>query len=250
MLGIGLLHSRSAWRGGRQVPARRCLDGRAERFDDDRASAGAAGARLVALVEEGALGFAIATLARASSPAIGAGSRSTSASSSRTIFLPDVVSTCRSTRRLPSWPRPAAMASSAAARSSPRLEPNSALLVVAAWLGQCHGRDRAVHRAGGDHRLDRSAAATRSRLDARHPRAWSSSVRPPTARDDAITPRRRQTSLRAARLIGGNASRRISGNRRSQSRSALQRVGWEDCDDRHQPFGQGEAGHHRRSHPP
>jgi len=88
----------------------------------------------LAIVEEGALGFAIATLARSQLAGIGAGIAFYFGEQFASIFLPDVVKYL---------PFNAASASVATSGGDPfgdgggiitRLEPNEALIVVLAWL--------------------------------------------------------------------------------------------------------------------
>jgi hypothetical protein len=86
----------------------------------------------LAIVEEGALGFAIATLAGSQLAGIGAGIGVYFGEQFASIFLPDIV------KYLPFNAATAVVATSGAAgpggASLPRLEPNVALLVVTAWL--------------------------------------------------------------------------------------------------------------------
>ena len=88
----------------------------------------------LAIVEEGALGFAIATLARSQLAGIGAGIAFYFGEQFAAIFLPDVV------KYLPFNAANAVVATSSGGgfggggATLPRLEPNTALVVVAAWL--------------------------------------------------------------------------------------------------------------------
>jgi ABC-2 type transport system permease protein len=86
----------------------------------------------LAIVEEGALGFAIATLARSQLAGIGAGIGVYFGEQFASIFLPDIV------KYLPFNAASAVVATSGAAgpggAAVSRLEPNTALVVVAAWL--------------------------------------------------------------------------------------------------------------------
>ncbi len=88
----------------------------------------------LAIVEEGALGFAIATLARSQLAGIGAGIAVYFGEQFAAIFLPDVV------KYLPFNAANAVVATSSGGgfggggATLPRLEPNTALVVVAAWL--------------------------------------------------------------------------------------------------------------------
>ena len=87
----------------------------------------------LAIVEEGALGFAIATLARSQLAGIGAGIAVYFGEQFASIFLPDVV------KYLPFNAASAVVATSGGGFGGggsplPRLEPNVAMLVVAAWL--------------------------------------------------------------------------------------------------------------------
>ena len=85
----------------------------------------------LAIAEEGALGFAIATLARSQLAGIGAGIGVYFGEQFASIFLPDVV------KYLPFNAANAVVATSSqgpGGGSVSRLEPNVALLVVVAWL--------------------------------------------------------------------------------------------------------------------
>jgi ABC-2 type transport system permease protein len=87
----------------------------------------------IAIVEEGALGFAIATLARSQLAGIGVGIGVYFGEQFATIFLPDVV------KYLPFNAANAVVSTSGGIRVggpgiAERLEPNTALVVVAAWL--------------------------------------------------------------------------------------------------------------------
>jgi ABC-type transport system involved in multi-copper enzyme maturation permease subunit len=87
----------------------------------------------LAIVEEGALGFAIATLARSQLAGIGAGIAVYFGEQFAAIFLPDIV------KYLPFNAASAVVATSGGGfggggATLTRLEPNVALLVVAAWL--------------------------------------------------------------------------------------------------------------------
>lgn len=88
----------------------------------------------IAIVEEGALGFAIATLARSQLAGIGAGIAVYFGEQFAAIFLPDVV------KYLPFNAATAVVATGGGGgfggggATLPRLEPNTALLVVAVWL--------------------------------------------------------------------------------------------------------------------
>jgi ABC-2 type transport system permease protein len=87
----------------------------------------------LAIVEEGALGFAIATLARSQLAGIGAGIAVYFGEQFASIFLPDVV------KYLPFNAASAVVATSGGGfggggATLPRLEPNVAMLIVAAWL--------------------------------------------------------------------------------------------------------------------
>jgi ABC-2 type transport system permease protein len=89
-----------------------------------------------AIVEEGALGFAIATLARSQLAGVGVGIAVYFGEQFATIFLPDIV------KYLPFHAANAVVATSGeggfggggGAAELARLDPNAALLVVAAWL--------------------------------------------------------------------------------------------------------------------
>lgn len=87
----------------------------------------------IAIVEEGALGFAIATLARSQLAGIGAGIGFYFGEQFAAIFLPEIV------KWLPFNAANAAVSSSAGVSVGgsgvlERLDPNTALVVVAAWL--------------------------------------------------------------------------------------------------------------------
>lgn len=88
----------------------------------------------LAIVEEGALGFAIATLARSQLAGIGAGIAFYFGEQFASIFLPDVV------KYLPFNAASAVVATTGGdgfgggGATLPRLEPDVAMLVVAAWL--------------------------------------------------------------------------------------------------------------------
>ncbi len=89
----------------------------------------------VAIVEEGALGFAIATLARSQLAGIGAGIAVYFGEQFASIFLPDIV------KYLPFNAATAAVATSGSSSFGggggvvvARLEPNDALIVVVLWL--------------------------------------------------------------------------------------------------------------------
>jgi ABC-type transport system involved in multi-copper enzyme maturation permease subunit len=86
-----------------------------------------------AIVEEGALGFAIATLARSQLAGIGVGIAVYFGEQFASIFLPDIV------KYLPFNAASAVVATTGGGfggggATLPRLEPNVALVVVAAWL--------------------------------------------------------------------------------------------------------------------
>jgi hypothetical protein len=87
----------------------------------------------VALVEEGAIGFAIATIARSQLAGIGAGIGFYFVGTFAGIFLPDVV------KYFPFGAANAAVSTGEAGLGSggdqfPALDPNTALLVVGLWL--------------------------------------------------------------------------------------------------------------------
>jgi ABC-2 type transport system permease protein len=88
----------------------------------------------LAIVEEGALGFAIATLARSQLAGIGAGIGVYFGEQFASIFLPDIV------KYLPFNAASAVVATTGGGgfggggATLPRLEPNVAMLVVAVWL--------------------------------------------------------------------------------------------------------------------
>jgi hypothetical protein len=87
----------------------------------------------LAIIEEGALGFTIATLARSQLAGIGAGIAVYFGEQFASIFLPDIV------KYLPFNAASAVVATSGGGGfggggTLPRLEPNTAMIVVAVWL--------------------------------------------------------------------------------------------------------------------
>jgi ABC-2 type transport system permease protein len=85
------------------------------------------------IVEAGALGFAIATLARSQLAGIGAGIAVYFGEQFASIFLPDIVKYFPFNAASAVVARPAGLGEGAAA-GPPQLEPNTAVIVVAAWL--------------------------------------------------------------------------------------------------------------------
>ena len=200
-----------------------------------------------AVVEEGDLGFAIATLARSQL----AGDRRRDRRLLRRAVRLDLPARHRQVPAVPRGERRRGHAGGdgefggGGGAAATRLEPNAALLVVAAWLVGSPRRDRRCSRSE-----PRSPARQRLR-DALEraadvvARADRPALRPTRRqRDDPITPRSRQTSLRAARLNGGKASSRMSGRSCSQSRVGGRPVRREGPHDRDQALGQREPGHH------
>ena len=231
-------------RSRRRSRARRCVHGRASANSTTIGqAAGAAGARLVRPRRGRRLGFAIATLARSQLAGVGVGIAVYFGEQFATIFLPDVV------KYLPFHAATAVVATAGGdgefggGAQLARLDPNSALLVVAAWLlialvvtALFTGAPRSPAR--------RALQRRGRRRDARH-RARD---RPALRRPDGIeTTRSRRGDARlpfARRDSAAGTPRGASGAGAVPVTLRCDRVGREGADDRHESFGQGEAGHH------
>ena len=137
MLAVGLRsRSRSGSPSRCRGVDRRALDDGPHRRRHPEPPAGDGRARLVRGVEQAALGFAIATLARSQLAGIGAGIAFYFGETFAAIFLPTSSSTCRS--RLPRLDRHRAVAAVAAGGGGgglvQALEPDVALALVGVWL--------------------------------------------------------------------------------------------------------------------